>query len=86
MKAAQRRALFLERRSYRRRRLQDAALILPVLAAVLFVMPLVGLATGPDESGSTRAAGLYFFGVWFLLILAAALLARRLRGVRPTED
>ncbi len=69
--------LFLERDDYRRRRIMDAARILPVLGAVLLLLPLLWepqQTPAPD----TAAGGLYLFAVWGLLILAAALLSRRL--------
>ena len=65
--------LFLEQRSYRRRRLQDAALLLPVLGGVLVLLPLVG-----PGAGSTRIAGVYFFILWFALVVLGAALSRRL--------
>jgi hypothetical protein len=76
MKTPARKTLFLERASYRRKRLADAALLLPVLAAVLFLWPLVL----PSEDGgvATRRAAVYFFGLWFALVGLAALMARAL--------
>ncbi len=69
--------LFLERDDYRRRRIMDAARILPVLGAVLFLLPLLW---EPQQTPApeTAAGGLYLFAVWGVLILAAGLLARRL--------
>ncbi|SFP71843.1 hypothetical protein [Tranquillimonas alkanivorans] len=66
--------VFLERQTYRRRRLMDAARLLPLLGAVLFAFPLVW----GEDGGSTAVRGLYVFGVWFFLILSAGLMARRL--------
>jgi hypothetical protein len=68
--------LFLEREAYRRRRLADAARILPVLGLVLFLLPALWRQPG-DPNTATEAV--YLFAVWALLILAAALLARPLR-------
>jgi hypothetical protein len=73
-------ALFLERRSFRRRRLGDAAALLPVAGALLFALPLIGFGSGEEGAGALRAAGLYVFAVWFLLILCAAVLSRALAG------
>lgn len=68
--------LFLERESYRRRRLMDGARILPVIGLVLFLLPALWRAeTGPE----TASEALYLFAIWALLILTAALLARPLR-------
>lgn len=69
--------LFLARQGYRRRRLGDAARLLPVLGTALFVLPLLGAAaTGRSTSGG----GIYLFAVWFVLILGAAALSRALRS------
>jgi hypothetical protein len=68
--------LFLERETYRRRRLMDAARILPVLGMVLFLLPALWRRAGDPN---TAAESLYLFAVWGMLILAAGLLARPLR-------
>lgn len=71
-------APFLERKSYRQRRLVDAARLLPFAGAIGFLMPLIwpaDLSAGAD----TARGGLYLFVVWFLLIAAAFALSRRLR-------
>jgi len=69
--------VFLERRSYRRRRLMDAARLLPVVGALLFLVPLLW-GPGPGESASTAEGMIYIFAVWAGLIVLAAVLARRL--------
>lgn len=61
--------LFLKRGSYRKRRLRDAARMLPVLGAFLFAMPLLWAEEG------TASDGLYLFAVWFFIVLAAAAMA-----------
>jgi hypothetical protein len=63
-------SLFLERQSYRRRRLTDAARLLPFFGAVLLALPLLW----PDDSGGTgsvplSAAIIYIFACWGLFIL-----------------
>ena len=64
--------LFLARQSYRRRRIEDAARLLPLLGVVLFLLPLmVGGAIG-----SVRLA--FVFSSWFFLIVSAMVLARHL--------
>ena len=62
--------VFLERRSYRRRRLMDAAKLLPVLGAILFLVPLLWLV-GTDAEAKVPAslAFVYVFVVWALLIV-----------------
>lgn len=77
--------LFLERRSYRQRRLMDAARLLPVLAALLWLVPLLwpqsgGQSGGPAGAGgaasvTTSSAILYIFGVWTLLAVIAFVLS-----------
>ncbi|WP_432816815.1 hypothetical protein [Sulfitobacter sp. JB4-11] len=72
------RPIFLERHSYRRRRLWDGVRILPFLGLILWMVPL--LWPLPDEAAgqgvSTSAALLYLFAVWVLLAFVARLLWR----------
>lgn len=72
------RPMFLARRSYRRRRMMDAARLLPVFGAVLVLLPAFW-----TPAPGTAATGLYLFGLWCVLILAAFLLAR---GLAPALD
>ena len=72
-----RRPLFLERANYRGRRLADAARILPVAGAFLFLLPILWQPANSEPHGTTDD-WLYLFGVWAALILAAGLLAPRL--------
>ena len=67
-------AVFLERRGYKRRRLADAARVVPVVGGVLILMPLFWPETD-GERVSTVSAFLYVFGVWALMIAAAAVMA-----------
>lgn len=65
-------SLFLERHTYRRRRLADAARLLPFLGAVLLILPLLW----PDRSDVTGAVPLsaamsYIFVCWGVFILIA---------------
>lgn len=77
--------IFLARVPYRRRRVRDVARVLPVLGAVLWSLPLL-LRVGPQPASSAGVL-LWVFGVWCLLILAAALLAGPLmRGERETGE
>ena len=78
-----RRPLFLERANYRGRRLADAARILPVAGAFLFLLPILWAPAGGAPHGTTDD-WLYLFGTWAMLILAAGLIAPRLmRGEDP---
>jgi hypothetical protein len=73
-------AVFLERQSYRRRRLMDAARMLPAIGAVLFTVPL--LWPNP-KAGALVDAGIaavpmsnaiyYVFSVWAILIAVSFL-------------
>ena len=59
--------LFLERRSYRRRRLSDASRLLPIVGAVLFLIPLFW----QTDQGSVLLSFVfgYIFAIWAGLIL-----------------
>jgi hypothetical protein len=72
--------LFLARQGYRRRRLEDAARLLPWLGAFLFGLPLLW-------TGARTAPGLvYLFAAWIVLIAVALFLSRRLaRAEGPGE-
>jgi len=65
--------IFLARETYRRRRLIDAMRLLPVLGIGFFMVPML-------DAGhrATAPGGIYVFAVWFLLIVAAAVLTRGL--------
>lgn len=72
---AQRRTpLFLKRRSYRQRRLRDAARLLPILGTFLILLPILWTRDSGDGA-STASDGLYLFAVWFGLVVVAAALA-----------
>lgn len=74
----QRSALFLERSTYRRRRLGDAARLLPVFGALALGLPMLWPVSGSDRVAMSDAM-LYIFGIWVVLILAAALFGRAAR-------
>jgi hypothetical protein len=73
--------LFLDRRSYRRRRIMDAVRMLPFLCALLWVGVPVMWPNGPDADAQTSlsAALWYMFAIWVLAIAAAFALWRRVR-------
>ncbi len=78
--------IFVERQSYRRRRLADSARFLPVLGLLLWMLPLLW---GLDSDGmSTSDALVYVFAVWLGLVAAALLLIRALGrgGDAPQDD
>ncbi|MFU1477316.1 hypothetical protein ACM25N_06265 [Roseovarius sp. C7] len=64
---------YAERQTYRRRRLGDAARLLPVLGAGLFGLPIFW-----QETPTTRAL-IYVFVAWAVLCLLSGLVAWRLR-------
>ena len=74
--------VFLERRSYRMRRMIDAVRLLPFLGVLLWMLPLgwpnpetAGAAV--DQAVPMSTALKYLFGVWALLVLVCWLLWRR---------
>lgn len=83
-----RRAEFVARDTYRRRRMIDAAGLLPLLGAFLFLLPLlwVGALGGAPRTSHVM---LYLFAVWALLVLLSALVSRGLGAggdALPNED
>ena len=72
---------FLDRKNYRQRRLRDAARVLPLFGMVLMFMPLMW-SGGDPEQRLTSTGFVYLFGLWFVLIVLAAVLALVLR---PTD-
>lgn len=84
------RRLFLERRTYRRNRLQDAARLLPILGVVLIFAPIFirgSEAVAPGVESTSLAQWLvYYFVVWLGLIVITALVSRAMTGTGATED
>lgn len=81
-----RRPLFLGRIPYRRRRLRDAARLLPVFGAFLFILPVLWTPVGEAGAEGTRLLSgdvVYFFTVWLALVLIAAGFAP---GLDTAED
>lgn len=69
---------FLEKRSYRRRRMMDGLRLLPVLALWLFMVPLLwpGASARLTATGVTLSSALvYIFAVWCGLIALCACLS-----------
>jgi len=74
--------LFLERRSYRRRRMMDAVRMLPLLCALLWlVVPMMWPNASTDAAPQTAlsAALWYLFVIWVLAIAGSFALWRRIR-------
>ncbi|MEO3415823.1 DUF6611 family protein [Roseovarius sp. CAU 1744] len=77
--------VFVERRTYRHRRLIDAARMLPVLGVALVCLPLLWISDTGTPTPTTYAM-IYFFGLWVALVVAAALLTRHLRDDAATPQ
>lgn len=61
-------------------RAQSAAVLVPVLGLFLLMPPFVTLFAGPARPLGIPLIVAYVFGVWGALLIAAAVLARRLRA------
>lgn len=78
------RPVFLERSGYQRRRMGDAAFLLPVFGALLLCAPVLWPGPADVETEGVRGitmsgAILYIFGVWVVLILVAAMFGALVR-------
>ncbi|EIE50506.1 hypothetical protein C357_14072 [Citreicella sp. 357] len=69
--------VFLERQSYRRRRVIDAARVLPFIGLLLWLLPLLWREEGAAAVRSSSAI-VFLFGTWFALVGAAAVLSWKL--------
>ncbi|WP_425075000.1 hypothetical protein [Sagittula sp. S175] len=67
----------LERQTFRRRRMVDAACALPFLGLLLWWLPL--LWRTPDTQITTAGALIYIFSIWVALPIATGLLIRAIR-------
>ncbi len=83
-----RRLMFLERESYRKNRLRDAAALMPVFGAFLFFGPAFILTPREQSEGGISFWLVYFFLAWGGLILITYILARALRRLEsdPQEE
>lgn len=66
--------LFLPRPEYRRRRLVDAARLLPVFGGFLMLLPILWAPAG-GLGRDTAWDGMYLFVIWAVLVGLAAWLA-----------
>ena len=85
--------VFVDRRAYRRRRMADAARILPIFGTILICIPLLwrdktDAATPVDipDGASTGAVMIYLFAVWVILAILAAVISGYLSPVKLEED
>jgi len=70
--------IFLARDSYRRRRVADAARLVPVMGLILLLLP--GLWT------TTAGSMIYIFSVWAILIVVIGAMSSRLGRITATGD
>ncbi|TKW68475.1 MAG: hypothetical protein DI616_00265 [Paracoccus denitrificans] len=75
------RPIFLERAAYRRRRLQDAARLLPVVTLIALLVPVWLMPAALSGAGGM----VLLFALWTLVILCSGLLHRRLRRPQPSR-
>ena len=77
--------LFLPRPDYRRRRLVDAARLLPILGGFLVLLPVLWM---PQDRGGRDVAGdgIYLFVIWAFLVGLAAWLAPSLADAADGAD
>lgn len=84
------RRLFLERRTYRRNRMQDAARLLPVLGLILIFGPIFIRDDAAGEALTLSGGLVYYLVIWAGLIVLAALVNRSLMQMTgpdtPNED
>ncbi|MGP6089626.1 hypothetical protein [Antarctobacter jejuensis] len=74
---------YVERRTFRRRRLIDAACALPLLGWILWWLPLFW--HGAENEVPASMALIYIFGIWLALGLCAARLVRLIERSRMPE-
>lgn len=80
-------SVFLERQSYRRRRLMDAARLLPILGAAMIALPLLWPDDG-EGAGSVplSIAMFYIFACWAVLILISVVFGFAARRLAAREE
>jgi hypothetical protein len=77
--------LFLRPASYRRRRMRDAARLLPFVGAFLMLLPVLW-APQNTFARDTAPDGIYLFAVWALLIVLAAGISRFVTAPGDSDD
>lgn len=76
---------FLDIRSYRHKRIVDAAKMLPLIGAGGLVAPFPFFFASIGETGQVVPLAIYFFGLWLALIVLALVVSRTLLG-DPAPD
>ncbi len=78
--------VFHEKRTYRTRRLMDAARLAPLLALLLWLIPMIWPQSG-DDTVSSASALIYIFVVWGAVIVLTWGLSRAIgRNVSDPSD
>ncbi len=68
----------LAQRAYRRKKIKDAALVLPLLGAFLLASPFITIFATDGYIFGLPLPFIYIFGVWLFLVIAARRMARLL--------
>ncbi len=72
----------LAERAFRRRRRQDAALVLPIFGVVMLISPVFKIFTNDRLIFGAPLPFIYIFVLWFFLIV----LSRRITRLLTKED
>ncbi len=67
--------IFLERRTYRVRRLIDAIRLVPILGMLLWTIPII-IRQDVNDPAPISSVMIYIFVIWAILIVASFLLVR----------
>ena len=73
--------VFLERETYRRRRIGDAAKFMPFFGLVLMLLPVLWA-----DVATTAGGMIYLFVVWAILIAVSGFLSRVLTASEPAQE
>lgn len=60
------------------RRFADLSIVAPILGMILLAPPVIGLFASAGSVFGAPAIVFYTFGIWFAMIVVAAVLARKL--------
>ena len=71
-------ALFLARDRYRQRRVRDVARMMPALAALFWLIPLLWRQGNAETGFGSAGTSVFLFIAWAVLIVAAFVIARRI--------
>ena len=80
--------VFLERRSYRKRRMMDAVRLLPLLGLALWMVPLMWGVPEAQSADVTRMSSAlrYVFGIWVSMVVISWVLWRFTRAPQPDDS